>query len=665
MILTAIGLSKSFDGRTLFSDLSFSFSSGILLIDGKSGCGKTTLLRILRQQEDADAGEVFYDTDIRFGYAGQEPSLLYSLSYDENRKKRKAVIDSEREEYIKKILSFSLSDKRLYSVSGGERQKAEIIFALSQDKDIYFLDEPFASLDKQSKQNLSEYLNAFSKEHPLVIINHDETICLRTSGRILFSGGLVKAERETMPKPFAKEKKKIRYRKNSFLAVEDYFRNNRLFCLGKRLLSLLCFVFFGLGTAFLNTDSYNQSQAISVESDPYSYFRIYPKGKTPLSEAYFASGEVHDVLELNGNFGHFDYTKAILIGGFDNDVFLHFAKGSNQDTLFKEGKEIKIEGRDSYYQTKDISKEQLTSYIGNGYKNLTFDLESDSCEILLTGNEFINQILIHGTSSLLVEERNYSLDGIPIIDIEDGSPVRKRGESSVPFSVSGQGSLELAGPFSKDSVSVSENGQTIESNIKATYANDRITLSLNRYKDILLHSTSSPYFQIASKEQTLKKLSGKDTLLIRDIIFCGNDWVKPILFFAFSFLFLALSVFYSFYGVKGIENWKESRKSTLGKNQYSGFNRSALIVSFAELLIPAVLSSILYPTLFLYLSNKAKRNWIYPKGYEVSLGKAYKDVQRVPFAHFSWLYFLIAILFILILAFYWFSRIKKGKADKR
>ena len=72
-MLTVAGLSKSFGGRELFDDVSFTIQSGErIAITGPNGAGKSTLMKIILGREEPDAGEVTFIRGTRLGYLPQE-----------------------------------------------------------------------------------------------------------------------------------------------------------------------------------------------------------------------------------------------------------------------------------------------------------------------------------------------------------------------------------------------------------------------------------------------------------------------------------------------------------------------------------------------------------------------------------------------------------------
>ncbi len=98
-MLSVAGLSKGFGGRTLFRDVTFRLTNGrrIALVGG-NGVGKTTLLEIIVGTQEADAGDVSRQKDLRIGYLPQELLDVWESSVlDEVLKGAKHVLDLETE----------------------------------------------------------------------------------------------------------------------------------------------------------------------------------------------------------------------------------------------------------------------------------------------------------------------------------------------------------------------------------------------------------------------------------------------------------------------------------------------------------------------------------------------------------------------------------------
>lgn len=154
-------------------------------IIGGSGCGKSTMLRIIGGLETEYEGEVFVDGERVTapsrdkGFIFQDHRLLPWLTVKENI--RFSLPDSQKknDELIKEYLSLvGLSDfENAYpkQLSGGMAQRVAIARALANKPKILLLDEPFGALDAITKVNLQEeLLKIWKKENiTMIIVTHD------------------------------------------------------------------------------------------------------------------------------------------------------------------------------------------------------------------------------------------------------------------------------------------------------------------------------------------------------------------------------------------------------------------------------------------------------------------------------------------------------------
>jgi len=155
--------------KPVLEDVSISDEEGITAIAGKSGCGKTTLLRILSGLERPDSGEVTHT--FRTGMVFQEPRLFPWFTVEKNLMvvmKRRKLTKEETSGEIDRVLSIvGLSGCRnMYpsELSGGMKMRVSIARSLVFNCGMLLLDEPFNGLDVSSKAAISELFRNLSSE---------------------------------------------------------------------------------------------------------------------------------------------------------------------------------------------------------------------------------------------------------------------------------------------------------------------------------------------------------------------------------------------------------------------------------------------------------------------------------------------------------------------
>ena len=178
-------------------------------IMGKSGCGKTTLLKVLGLIDKPTAGRMYFGgknisdlwsdelSDIRrrnIGFVFQDFYLLNSLSVKENimlpmvlDKQSVKECLSKGEEYAEHFGLSHLLDKYPYELSGGERQRVAISRALINDPDLILADEPTGNLDSKSGRVVTDALERINEVmgKTIIMVTHDPQVasCCK---RILF-----------------------------------------------------------------------------------------------------------------------------------------------------------------------------------------------------------------------------------------------------------------------------------------------------------------------------------------------------------------------------------------------------------------------------------------------------------------------------------------------
>lgn len=155
---------KSYAGKEVIRDLSFTFEEGKpVVIEGVSGIGKTTLLRIIMGLEKQDSGKVLFEEvqqeKVRFAPVFQEIRLIESLDAVSNVKLAAHGVSAERiEEELKSLIPEDELHKKVCDLSGGTRRRVEIVRAVMSPSDVLIMDEPLTGLDDDNAEKTVSYI---------------------------------------------------------------------------------------------------------------------------------------------------------------------------------------------------------------------------------------------------------------------------------------------------------------------------------------------------------------------------------------------------------------------------------------------------------------------------------------------------------------------------
>ncbi|RIZ68563.1 MAG: cytochrome c biogenesis heme-transporting ATPase CcmA [Methylococcales bacterium] len=149
------------DDRVLFAGLSFELNAGhVLLLEGKNGSGKTSLLRILCGFREPDEGELLWGGDsindgqyhADMAYVGHLDGVKKELTVFENLKVSLALGVPGRYSILDALTRVNLAnydDVLVQALSAGQKRRLSLARLLITDNKLWILDEPFTSLDKQ------------------------------------------------------------------------------------------------------------------------------------------------------------------------------------------------------------------------------------------------------------------------------------------------------------------------------------------------------------------------------------------------------------------------------------------------------------------------------------------------------------------------------------
>lgn len=176
-------LTKKYGEKAVFESYSNTLEiNGILLVKGASGCGKTTLMKMIAGLEDYN-GEISVPTD-RISFMFQEDRLIPFISVLKN---VTAVSDSETaKKYLNKFGLEKEFDSPPLSLSGGMRRRAALARALSYPSNLVILDEPFKGLDDALRQTVIEIINEESEAKDFIIVTHESFDGEFEDGKILY-----------------------------------------------------------------------------------------------------------------------------------------------------------------------------------------------------------------------------------------------------------------------------------------------------------------------------------------------------------------------------------------------------------------------------------------------------------------------------------------------
>ena len=192
-LLSVENLAFERDDSCLFSAVNFSVDAGdILQIEGANGSGKTTLLRLLTGSLQPSAGEISYLgqslSQCRYNYLsdmlyiGHQPAVTLNLSAEENLRWMIATSAQSNtlsiEEALTQVGLAGYSDIPCYALSAGQHRRVALARLLISEARLWYLDEPFTSIDKQGVAFLQSCLQQHRAKGGAVILSTHQDLAL-------------------------------------------------------------------------------------------------------------------------------------------------------------------------------------------------------------------------------------------------------------------------------------------------------------------------------------------------------------------------------------------------------------------------------------------------------------------------------------------------------
>ncbi len=181
-------LTKKYNDKIILNNLDLDILKGeVVLVTGKSGVGKTTLLNIIANIDEDYKGEVKINSD-KISYVFQEHRLIPWLTVIENIKfvlsediknfleeKNKKSIDDYIYDFLDKIDMEDSINKYPNELSGGMKQRVSLARAFIYPHDILLLDEPFVGLDDELKIEFIKIMKKLIKmdKKTIILVTHD------------------------------------------------------------------------------------------------------------------------------------------------------------------------------------------------------------------------------------------------------------------------------------------------------------------------------------------------------------------------------------------------------------------------------------------------------------------------------------------------------------
>lgn len=166
-------IKKAFADKIVFDNLSLEIPDGkITFIMGKSGCGKTTLLKMIAGLDKDFIGQIEKNSE-HISCVFQEPRLFPAISVKQNIELVQKGTNIDICEILKLVELENDANEYPNNLSGGMKMRASLARALYHNGDIFLMDEPFSAIDENMKSRLIPRVLQLLKDKTVIIVSHD------------------------------------------------------------------------------------------------------------------------------------------------------------------------------------------------------------------------------------------------------------------------------------------------------------------------------------------------------------------------------------------------------------------------------------------------------------------------------------------------------------